>query len=267
MPVELTRITFPPLVVGNLQLNSRLILGTGKYASLPLMQQAHEAAGTELVTVALRRVPLNVSDVPSILDYIDTSKIKILPNTAGAETAEEVVRMAAFAVELGYPQIKVEVLGDTKTLLPNPIETLRATELLRKKYQDTVTIMTYTNDDPILAYQLYEAGADAVMPAGSPIGSGRGISNPYNMQIILENLKGKVPVILDAGVGSPADATFAMELGFDAILLNSAIALSQNPVLMAQAFQFATHAGFMAYEAGRIPKKLYASASSPLKDF
>lgn len=260
----------PPLKLGNVTLRSRLILGTGKYANFKVMAEAHKRAGTEMVTVALRRVPLSRAAkevVPSILDHIDQARIHILPNTAGAQTAPEVLRMARLALDMGFPRLKIEVLGDTKSLFPDPIETLKAVELLRAELGDSITLMVYTNDDPILALKLALAGADAVMPGGSPIGSGRGIQNPYNMRMILNALEDRVPVILDAGIGSPTDALQAMEMGFDGVLLNSAIAHAQNPPLMADAFRLAVESGRKSWASGRIEKKLYASASSPVKDY
>ncbi|MDH5720666.1 MAG: thiazole synthase [Spirochaetia bacterium] len=263
-----------PLILGNLKLNSRMIVGTGKYATLDLMKKCHEASRTQMVTVALRRVPLNNIDnaeggkIQSILHYIDTEKITLLPNTAGAFSAEEAVRLAKMAMAMGMKFLKIEVMGDTKTLLPDPVETLRTVELLRNKYtKDDLFLMVYTSDDPIIALKLLKAGADCVMPAGSPIGSGRGIQNKSNIKMIIDLIKGEVPVIIDAGIGSPADAALAMEMGADAILLNTAIAKAQNPVTMAGAIRYATIAGRLSYMSGRIPKKLYASASSPILDF
>jgi thiazole synthase len=259
-----------PLVLGSLKLFSRILVGTGKYASLEQMRECHNESGAQMATLALRRVPLHLTakQTGNITDYIDTTKITILPNTAGAHSAPETLRMAAMAVELGMKFLKVEVMGDVTTLLPDPIETLKSVEELRKKYsRDELFLMVYTNDDPVLAGKLLKAGADAIMPAGSPIGSGRGIQNKGNIKMILEIVNGKVPVILDAGVGCAGDVTLAMELGLDAVLLNTAIAQAGDPVKMAAAMKFAWMAGRLSYLAGRMPKKLYATSSSPELDF
>ncbi len=252
------------LTIGPYQFTSRLILGTGRYASLELMRECHQAAGTELVTVALRRVPLK-SNTPSILDYIDTTKIQLMPNTSGAYTGREALRLADLAVAMGMNFLKIEVMGELKTLLPDPVETLEAVRLIRDKYdRQKLLLLVYTSDDPVLALKLLEAGADAIMPAGSPIGSGRGLANPANLKMILELVDGRVPVIVDAGIGCASDAAIAMETGADAVLLNTAVALAQNPLAMARAMKLAVEAGRLSYLAGRMPKKLYATASSPL---
>ncbi|RME79301.1 MAG: thiazole synthase [Planctomycetota bacterium] len=249
------------LVLGKYEFSSRLILGTGKYASFSIMKEAHEAAEVEMVTVAIRRVNLDSSQGESLLDYIDREKITILPNTAGCFNAEDAIRTAHLAREaLDTDLVKLEVLGDEKTLLPDPIETLKATKQL---VNDGFTVLTYTSDDPIMAKKIEDAGATSVMPAGSPIGSGQGVLNPNNIRIILEMLS--VPVIVDAGVGTASDVAIAMELGADGVLLNTGVALAKDPVKMARAMKHATIAGRLAFLAGRIPKKLYASASSPME--
>ncbi len=247
-----------PFVVAGREFRSRLILGTGKYPSLPAMRQCHEAAGVDLVTVAVRRLNQTPTG-ESILDFIDTSRIALLPNTAGCYTADDAVRTARLARELALSDfVKLEVLGSERTLLPDPVETLRATEILAA---EGFKVMVYTTDDPILARKLEKAGAASVMPAGSPIGSGQGVLNPNNIRMILEEVS--VPVIVDAGVGTASDVVLAMELGVAGILLNSGVALAKDPLRMAQAMRHATEAGRLAYLAGRIPKKLYGSASSP----
>lgn len=253
------------LTIGQYQFNSRLILGTGRYASLELMRACHQAAETELVTVALRRVPLKGDTTASILDYIDTTKITLMPNTSGAYTGREALRLADLAVAMDMTFLKIEVMGELKTLLPDPVETLEAVKLIRDKYdRQKLLLLVYTNDDPVLALKLLEAGADAIMPAGSPIGSGRGLANPANLRMILELVNGRVPVIVDAGIGCASDAAIAMETGADAVLLNTAVALAENPLAMARAMKLAVEAGRLSYLAGRMPKKLYATASSPL---
>lgn len=241
---------------------SRLIVGTGKYADYAQNAAAAEAAGAEIVTVAVRRTNIGQNPgEPNLLDVISPDKYTILPNTAGCYDAVEAVRTCRLARELldGHNLVKLEVLADQKTLFPNVIETIKAAEVLVK---DGFDVMVYTSDDPIIARQLAEIGCIAVMPLAGLIGSGLGICNPYNLRIILE--ESKVPVLVDAGVGTASDATIAMELGCEAVLMNSAIAEAQNPVLMARAMQHAVEAGRLAYLAGRMPKKLYASASSPL---
>jgi thiazole synthase len=247
------------LKIGKHEFTSRLIVGTGKYETFPLMAQALEASGAQVVTVAVRRVNLTDRSKESLLDYIDRKRYTILPNTAGCYTAEDAVRAARLAREVGLSDlIKLEVLGDEKTLLPDPIETLKATETLVK---EGFTVLTYTSDDPVMAKKLEDAGATSVMPAGAPIGSGQGILNRNHILIILETLK--VPVIVDAGVGTASDVAIAMELGCEGVLLNTGIAGAKDPVMMAGAMKHAVEAGRLAYLAGRIPKKLYAKASSP----
>ncbi len=245
--------------IGKHTLRSRLFVGTGKYPSLEIMQQALEASGCQVVTVAVRRVEMGQKDAARLLDYIDPKRYIILPNTAGCFTAQDAVRSARLAREgLGVDWVKLEVLADKKTLLPDPLGTLEATQTLVK---EGFQVLCYTSDDPIMARRLEEAGATSVMPAGSPIGSGQGVLNPNNIRIILETLK--VPVIVDAGVGTASDVCQAMELGADGVLLNTGIAHAQDPVAMARAMGQACEAGFLAARSGRIPKKLYATASSP----
>ncbi|MBI2557349.1 MAG: thiazole synthase [Planctomycetes bacterium] len=249
------------LRIGKYEFTSRLFVGTGKYPSMEVMAEALEASGAEVVTVAVRRVKINESE--SLLDYIDTNKYKILPNTAGCYSADEAVRVARLAREAGMSDmIKLEVLGDEKTLLPDPIDTLKATTVLVK---EGFTVLVYTSDDPIVAKKLEDAGATCVMPAGAPIGSGQGILNKNNIRIILESAK--VPIIVDAGVGTASDVTMAMELGCEGVLLNTGIALAKDPVRMAMAMKLACKSGRLAFFSGRIPKRLYAKASSPEKDF
>jgi thiazole synthase len=251
------------LRVGKYTLRSRLIVGTGKYPDLEVMKAALEASGTEMVTVAVRRMQLADQPGKTLLDYIDRKKYAILPNTAGCYSAEEAVRTARLGREAGMSElVKLEVLGDERTLLPDPVETLKATETLVK---EGFTVLVYTSDDPIIARKLQEAGAASVMPAGSPIGSGQGVLNPNNIRIILESAR--VPIIVDAGVGTASDVTRAMELGVAGVLLNTAIAHAKDPVAMARSMRLATEAGRLSFLAGRIPKKLYAKASSPEKDF
>ena len=260
-----------PLKVGKFTFRSRLFTGTGKYATHDLMQQCMEASGCEVTTVAVRRERLIDKDGKSLLDFLDLKKLTILPNTAGCFSAEDAIRHARLARELlsnlgnpGADWVKLECLGDKKTLLPDPIDTLKATEQLVK---EGFQVLVYTSDDPILARRLKEAGAASVMPAGSPIGSGQGIQNPTNIRIILEYLKDgdpDYPVIVDAGVGTASDVALAMELGCDGVLLNTAIAAAKDPLRMAWAMRHACEAGRLASLAGRIPKKLYANASSPM---
>lgn len=259
-----------PFQVGTHTLRSRLIVGTGKYATFDLMRECLEASGSDVITVAVRRERLIDAQGRNILDYIDLSRYTILPNTAGCFTAEDAVRVARLGREIlsglenpGADWVKLECLGDKKTLLPDPIATLQATEQLVK---DGFQVLVYTTDDPITARRLKEAGAVSVMPAGSPIGSGQGILNANNIRICIEYLKENdptYPVIVDAGVGSASDVSFAMELGCDGVLLNTAIASADDPLTMANAMRHACVAGRMSYSAGRIPKKLYATASSP----
>jgi thiazole synthase len=240
--------------------SSRLILGTGKYPSHEVMRACHEAAGTEMVTVAIRRVDLNTR-AGSLLDFIDPRKIQLLPNTAGCYTAKDAVLTAQLAREaLGTDWIKLEVIGDEKTLMPDVEGTLAAArELVREGF----TVLPYVPDDVVACRRLEEIGCPAVMPLAAPIGSGLGIRNPHNLQLILE--QARVPVIVDAGVGTASDAAVAMELGCDAVLLNTAVAQAKDPVKMAHAMRLAVEAGRAAFEAGRIPRKPYASASSPLE--
>ena len=249
------------LKIGKFELNSRLIIGTGKYENFEVMRKSHEASGAEVVTVAIRRVNFD-DDKENLLNFIDKDRLTILPNTAGCYTAEDAIRTARLARELGMPDwVKLEVIGDQKTLMPDNEETLKATKVLVK---DGFTVLAYTNDDIIYAKKLEEAGATSVMPLGSPIGSGQGILNPNNIKIIIGNAN--VPIIVDAGVGTASDATIAMELGADGVLLNTGVALAKDPVRMARAMKSAIESGRDAFLAGRIPKKLYASASSPIED-
>jgi thiazole synthase len=248
------------LVLGGKEFSSRLIVGTGKYPTHEIMRQAHEAAGAQIVTVAVRRVSLP-GHGDSILDHIDTSRYTLLPNTAGCYTADEAVRTAYLAREAGLgDMVKLEVIGDSRTLFPDTAGLLDATRTLAR---DGFVVMPYTNDDPVTARRLEDAGAACVMPLGAPIGSGLGIRNPYNIKIILESVS--VPVIVDAGVGTASDAAIAMELGCDGVLMNTAIAGARDAVAMARAMRLAVEAGRLAYRAGRIGKKLYATASSPLE--
>jgi len=249
------------LRIAGKEFRSRLIIGTGKYKSFQEMARAHEASGAEMVTVAVRRVNLTDRSKESLLDYVDPKKYFILPNTAGCYTGEEAIRTARLAREVGLSNwIKLEVIGDEKTLFPDNFELVRATEVLVK---EGFVVLPYTNDDLVSARRLIDAGAAAVMPLGAPIGSGLGIQNPANIRILREMIT-SVPLIVDAGVGTASDATIAMELGADAVLMNTGIAGAQDPILMARAMQHAVIAGREAYLAGRMQKKLYASASSPL---
>jgi thiazole synthase len=259
-----------PLRVGGMTLGSRLVVGTGKYASHAEMQTCLEASGTDCVTVAVRRERLINAAGENILDHIDTSRYVLLPNTAGCYTADDAVRVARLGRELlrdlgnpGAEWVKLEVLGDKRTLLPDPVGTLEATERLVK---EGFTVLVYTSDDPVVAKRLKDLGAASVMPAGSPIGSGQGSLNANNLRICMEYLKEgdpDYPVIVDAGVGTASDVAAAMELGVDGVLLNTAIAHAAHPLRMAQAMRAACFAGRQAWLAGRIPKKLYATASSP----
>jgi thiazole synthase len=250
-----------PLVLGGRTFRSRLIVGTGKYSSFALMKQALEMSGAEMVTVAVRRVNLNDKSAESLLDYIDPARFTLLPNTAGCYTAEDAIRIANLGREAGLSEwVKLEVIGDEKTLFPDTEGLLTATKILVK---DGFVVLPYTNDDPVMARKLEDAGAAAVMPLGAPIGSGMGIQNAANLQIMMESVS--VPVIVDAGVGTASDATIAMELGSDAVLMNTGIAAATDPVAMAEAMKLAVQAGRLAYKAGRMPRKLYASASSPLQ--
>jgi thiazole synthase len=250
-----------PLTIAGRAFRSRLILGTGKYKDAETMVAALEASGTEMVTVALRRVNLDELGKGSLIDQIDPKRYLLLPNTAGCYTADEAVRTARLARELGgWEWVKLEVIGDPKTLFPDTEQTLRAAEIL---LQDGFVVLPYTNDDPIVARKLQEIGCPAVMPLAAPIGSGMGIRNRANLAIVLE--QAKVPVVVDAGVGTASDAALAMELGADAVLMNTAVAEAQDPVRMARAMRLGVEAGYLARHAGRIPRKLYAQASSPIE--
>ena len=250
-----------PLVIADRSFNSRLIVGTGKYPSHAVMTAAHAASGAEMVTVAVRRVNLTDRSKESLLDYIDQSRIFILPNTAGCFTADEAIRTARLGREVGLSNwVKLEVIGDERTLFPDNDALLDATRVL---VREGFVVLPYTNDDPVICRKLEEAGAAAVMPLGAPIGSGLGIQNPNNIRIIRE--QAHVPVIVDAGVGTASDAAIAMELGADGVLMNTAIALATDPVAMATAMKLAVEAGRLAYTSGRIPRRAYASASSPVE--
>jgi thiazole synthase len=241
--------------------SSRLLIGTGKYKNLEETRLALEASGAEIITVAVRRVNIQNKNEPLLQDFIDPKKYTYLPNTAGCFTAEEAVRTLRLARELGgWNLVKLEVLSDPKTLYPNMIETIRATKELLK---DGFDVMAYTTDDPVLCKVLEEEGCCAIMPLGAPIGSGLGLQNPLNISFIIE--QSKVPVLVDAGVGTPSDAVFAMELGASGVLMNTAIAGATNPILMAKAMKLAVESGRLGFLAGRMEKKKYACASSPLK--
>jgi thiazole synthase len=249
-----------PLNVAGRALKSRLIIGTGKYETYEQNARALEASGADMITVAVRRVNLSDPSKPRLVDFIDPEKYVFLPNTAGCFTGEDAVRTLRLAREAGgWKLVKLEVLSDPKHLYPDMAETLRATEMLIKEGFD---VMVYCSDDPVYAKKLEEAGACAIMPLGAPIGSGLGIQNPVNIRLIIE--AAKVPVIVDAGVGTASDAAIAMELGCDGVLMNTAIAEAKDPVLMASAMKHAVIAGRKAYLAGRMPKKKYADPSSPL---
>jgi thiazole synthase len=248
-------------VVAGREFHSRLIVGTGKYQDFETMRLAHEASGAEIVTVAVRRVNLTDKNQESLLDYVDRQRFMLLPNTAGCYTAPEAIRYARLGREAGLSDfVKLEVIGDERTLFPDNEALLEATRVLVK---EGFVVLPYTNDDPIMCKKLEDAGAAAVMPLGAPIGSGLGIQNPNNIRILLEMVS--VPVIVDAGVGTASDSTIAMELGADGVLMNTGIAGAKDPVNMARAMKLAVESGRLAYLAGRIPKKLYASASSPLE--
>lgn len=250
------------LRIADREFRSRLFVGTGKYKSFQEMARAHEASGAEVVTVAVRRVNLTDKSKESMLDYIDRQRFFILPNTAGCYNADEAVRAARLAREVGLSNwVKLEVIGDQKTLFPDNFELVKATETLAR---EGFVVMPYTNDDLVTARRLIDAGAAAVMPLGAPIGSGMGIQNTANLRILREMVT-EVPLIVDAGVGTASDAALAMELGADGVLMNTGIAGAQDPVLMAEAMKQAIEAGRKAYLAGRIPRKLYATASSPLE--
>ncbi len=250
-----------PFVIAGKTFQSRLIIGTGKYPSNAVMVQAHEASGADMVTVAVRRVNISDRSKESLLDFIDTSKMFLLPNTAGCYTADEAVRTARLGREAGLSNwVKLEVIGDERTLFPDNEALVEATRIL---VREGFVVLPYTSDDPIVCRKLEDAGAAAVMPLGAPIGSGLGIQNPNNIRIIREF--SKVTVIVDAGVGTASDATFAMELGADGVLMNTAIAGAQDPVAMAESMKLAVRAGRLACRAGRIPRKMYATASSPVE--
>lgn len=260
------------ITIGAFTFDSPLFVGTGKYATYEQMAEALAASGCEVVTVAVRRERMSDEQGRNILDFIDPNKYTLLPNTAGCFNAEDSVRTARLGRELlegiknpGAGWVKLEVLGDRKTLLPDPMGTLEALKTLKA---EDFTVLCYTSDDPIMAMRLKDAGADAVMPAGAPIGSGQGILNPWNIKIILQELKADapdVPIIVDAGVGTASDVTAAMELGADGVLLNTGIAGAEDPITMARAMNHALQAGLLARQSGRIPRKLYATASSPIE--
>ena len=249
-----------PLVIAGKSFHSHLLVGTGKYPSNDVMVRAHEASGAEIITVAVRRVNVNDHGKESLLDYIDTAKYSLLPNTAGCYTAEDAIRTARLGREAGLSNwIKLEVIGDERTLFPDNEALIAAT---RELVKEGFVVLPYTNDDPVTCRKLEESGAAAVMPLGAPIGSGLGIQNPNNIEIIRE--AATVPVIVDAGVGTASDAAFAMELGVDGVLMNTGIAQATDPIAMAEAMKLAVQSGRLAYQAGRIPRKRYASASSPM---
>lgn len=252
------------LKIGAREFHSRLLVGTGKYRDFEQTKDAIVASGAEIVTVALRRTNIGQdTDQPNLLDYISVDEFTILPNTAGCFTCDDAVRVCKLGRELldGHALVKLEVLADQKTLFPHIIDTLKAAEILVK---DNFEVMVYTNDDPVMAKHLEEIGCVAVMPLAAPIGSGLGIRNPHNILTIIENAN--VPILVDAGVGTASDAAIAMELGCDGVLMNTAIAEAQHPVAMATAMNYGIRAGRIAYLAGRMPKRRFASASSPLDD-
>ncbi len=254
-------LTADKLIIGGHEFSSRLMVGTGKYASMEQMVKAIEASGADVITVAVRRVNISDRSKESLLDHIDLKKYTLLPNTAGCYTADDAVRTCRLAREAGLSDfVKLEVLGDENTLFPDNEELLKAAAILVK---EGFTVLPYTSDDPIVCKKLEDIGCAAVMPLGAPIGSGLGIRNPYNIMIIMDTVK--VPVIVDAGVGTASDAAIAMELGCDGVLMNTGIAGAKDPVAMAEAMNLAVRAGRLAYLAGRIPKKLYATASSPIE--
>jgi len=257
-----THTTTDPLLIAGVEYHSRLLVGTGKYKDMDETRAATEASGAEIVTVAIRRTNIGQNpDEPSLLEVISPDKYTLLPNTAGCYTAADAVRTCRLARELldGHDLVKLEVLGDEKTLFPDIMQTIEATETLVK---DGFKVMVYTNDDPIIAKRFEEMGCVAVMPLAAPIGSGLGIRNPHNIMTIVENAT--VPILVDAGVGTASDAAIAMELGCDGVLMNTAIAGAQDPVLMASAMKKGIEAGREAFRAGRIPRKRFASASSPI---
>src|SRR5947209_16794761 len=250
-----------PLILSGREFQSRLIVGPGKYPSFQVMKEAHEASGAQMVTVAVRRVDLQSRGPENLLDHIDSRRLFILPNTAACYTADEAVRTARLGREAGLSNwVKLEVIGDEKTLYPDTEGLLAATRILVK---EGFIVLPYTTDDVVVAKKLQDAGAAAVMPLGAPIGSGLGIRNRINIQLIREAVK--VPVVVDAGVGTASDATIAMELGADGVLMNTGIALAPQPVAMAESMKLAVQAGRLAYRAGRIPRKSYATASSPVE--
>ncbi len=249
------------LVIAGRKFRSRLLIGTGKYATFDLMREALDKSGAEIVTVAVRRINISDRSKESLLDYIDTDKYTLLPNTAGCYTVDDAVRTARLGREAGLSElIKLEVIGDEKTLFPDNEGLIEAAKILIK---EGFIVLPYTNDDPIVCKRLEDIGCAVVMPLAAPIGSGLGVRNPYNIRIIIENAN--VPVIVDAGVGTASDAAVAMELGVDGVLMNTGVAGAKEPVLMAEAMRAAVDAGRKAYLAGRIPRKLYATASSPLE--
>jgi thiazole synthase len=249
------------LKIGQYEFESRLLLGTGKFPSFEIQREAVRVSETQILTFAVRRMNIFEPSQPNFLEMLDLKRFILLPNTAGAQTAEEAVRIAKLAKASGLcHMIKVEVIGDMKTLLPDPIETLRASE---KLLAEGFIVLPYTSDDVMLAKRLQDLGVHAIMPGASPIGSGQGIINPLNVSLIIE--QATVPVIVDAGIGTPSDATIAMELGADGVLLNTAVSGAEDPVKMALAMKLAIEAGRLGFEAGRIPKKRYATASSPLE--
>lgn len=257
-----TKMADDTVHLGRYEFTSRLIVGTGKYPSMEAMQAAHEASGAQIVTVAIRRVNLDDRSGKTLLDYIDRSKFTILPNTAGCFTAKDAVLTAHLARELLETDlVKLEVIGDAQTLHPDPRATVEAAERL---VADGFTVLPYIGDDPVVCKQLEEAGCAAVMPLAAPIGSGLGVCNPYSIRIIKE--RATVPVIVDAGVGTASDAAIAMELGVDALLMNTGIAAARDPVMMARAMRLAVEAGRLAFLAGRMERRLYANASSPMQD-
>lgn len=246
------------LKIGSKEFGSRLLLGTGKFPDFQMQKEAVEASETEILTFSVRRMNIFAPEQPNFLEMLDVDRYTLLPNTAGATNAEEAVRIARLAKASGVcDMVKVEVIGDQKTLLPDPVETLKASEML---LEEGFIVLAYTSDDVLLAKRLQQLGVHAVMPGASPIGSGLGIVNPLNLSLIIE--QADVPIIVDAGIGSPADAALAMELGADGVLLNTAVSGAKDPVKMAKAMKLAIEAGRLGYEAGRIPRKRYASASS-----
>jgi len=249
------------LIIAGREFKSRLWVGTGKYKDFAETQKAIEASGADVVTVAVRRVNITDRSQDNLLDYIDPKKYTILPNTAGCYTVEDAVRYSRLARAAGVSDlVKLEVLGDEKTLFPDTAGLIEAAKILIK---EGFIVLPYTNDDPIVAKKLVDIGCPAVMPLAAPIGSGLGIRNPYNLKILMESVT--VPVIVDAGVGTASDAALAMEYGADAVLMNTAIAGAQDPIAMAEAMKYGVWAGRLAYKAGRIPRKLYATASSPIE--